>query len=87
MAEAQARGIWITPAPGLTVVAADGRSLQGTAKMGPNHAGPGAHVATASFMVSADARGRGVGTALLTFALDWARGQGSRYASSASVVC
>jgi ribosomal protein S18 acetylase RimI-like enzyme len=30
-------------------------------------------VATASFMVAADARGRGVATALCRFALDWAR--------------
>jgi GNAT superfamily N-acetyltransferase len=61
-----------------TVVAiATGRIL-GTAKMGRNRDGPGAHVATASFMVAAAARGRGVGTALCQDALAWARGQGFR---------
>jgi GNAT superfamily N-acetyltransferase len=44
--------------------------------MGPNRLGPGAHVATASFMVAGDARGRGVGRALGEYALAWARAQG-----------
>jgi len=68
-------GIWIAP-PGRTVVAVAGTQILGSAKMGPNRAGPGAHVATASFMVAAGARGRGVGTALLVDALAWAREQG-----------
>ena len=73
---AMARDLWLERPPGLTVVAeADGRVL-GTAKMGPNRAGPGAHVATASFMVAPDARGRGVGTGLCRFALAWAEGRG-----------
>ena len=76
MTEAQARTAWLEPAPGLTVVALDGERILGTAKMGPNRPGPGSHVATASFMVAADARGRGVATALCRFALDWAREQG-----------
>lgn len=42
-------------------VAVDAENIVGTAKMGPNRAGPGSHVAAASFMVAADARGRGVG--------------------------
>ncbi|TWP50925.1 GNAT family N-acetyltransferase [Lentzea tibetensis] len=75
MTESDARAIWVERPPGLTVVAADGGAL-GTAKMGPNKAGPGAHVATASFMVAAEARGRGVGTAMCRFALDWARDRG-----------
>jgi GNAT superfamily N-acetyltransferase len=76
MTEAEARGVWIEAPPGLTVVAIDGDRVLGTAKMGPNRSGPGSHVATASFMVAADARGRGVATALCRFALDWAREQG-----------
>jgi predicted N-acetyltransferase YhbS len=65
----QAYGTWIEASPGLTVVAvADGR-IAGTAKMGPNQAGPGSHVSTASFMVAADSRGRGVGTSLCRFAV------------------
>jgi GNAT superfamily N-acetyltransferase len=76
MSEAQARDTWIETPPGLTVVAADGGRVLGTAKMGPNRAGPGSHVSTASFMVAADARGRGVGTALCRYAIDWARTAG-----------
>jgi len=76
MTEAQARAAWLEAAPGLTVVALDGERILGTAKMGPNRPGPGSHVATASFMVAADARGRGVATALCRFALDWARERG-----------
>ena len=44
--------------------------------MGPNRPGPGSHVATASFMVATDARGRGVGHALGEYALQWARDHG-----------
>jgi L-amino acid N-acyltransferase YncA len=72
----QAREVWVEAPPGHTVVACDGPSVLGTAKMGPNHPGPGSHVATASFMVAADARGRGVGRALGEYALAWARGRG-----------
>lgn len=76
MSEAQARGIWIEPAPGLTLVAAEDGAVLGSAKMGPNRPGPGSHIATASFMVAAEARGKGVGTALCQHALDWARAHG-----------
>jgi L-amino acid N-acyltransferase YncA len=76
MTEAEARAIWIQAPPGHTAVAVEGDTVLGTARMGPNRAGPGAHVANASFMVAGDARGRGVGKALCQFALDWARRQG-----------
>jgi GNAT superfamily N-acetyltransferase len=72
----QERLLWIEASPGLTVVAVDGDRVVGTAKMGPNRGGPGSHVSTASFMVAAAERGRGVGTALLRFALDWAKAEG-----------
>jgi L-amino acid N-acyltransferase YncA len=72
----QARHVWIEAPPGQTVVACDGTRVLGTAKMGPNRPGPGSHVATASFMVAAGARGRGVGHALGEYALAWAREQG-----------
>ncbi|MEU8658151.1 GNAT family N-acetyltransferase [Actinoplanes philippinensis] len=76
MPEAVARTMWVEQPPGLTVVAVvDGRVV-GTAKMGANRPGPGSHVSTASFMVAADTRGRGVGTALCRFAVDWARRNG-----------
>ena len=72
----QARETWVEPAPRHTVVAVEDSHILGTAKMGPNKAGPGSHIATASFMVSGDARGKGVGTTLCRYALDWARAAG-----------
>jgi GNAT superfamily N-acetyltransferase len=76
MTETEARAIWIESPPGLTVVALEDERILGSAKMGPNRPGPGSHVATASFMVGAEARGRGVGTALCRYALDWASAHG-----------
>ena len=76
MTSDQARAIWIEPPPGHTVVAVQDGQVLGTAKMGPNRPGPGSHVSTASFMVGPQARGKGVGTALCAYALDWARSQG-----------
>jgi GNAT superfamily N-acetyltransferase len=76
MTEEQARAIWVEAPPGRTVVAVEDGRVLGTAKMGPNRPGPGAHVSTASFMVAAGARGRGVGAALCEYALDWARSHG-----------
>src|SRR3712207_919840 len=65
--------------PGHTVVAVDGDQVLGSAKMGPNRPGRGAHVATASFMVDPASQGRGVGRALGEYAVRWARDNG--YAS------
>lgn len=76
LTDEQARALWVEPPPGHTVVVVDGGRVLGTGRMGPNRAGPGSHVSTASFMVAADARGRGVGTALCRYALEWARGKG-----------
>jgi GNAT superfamily N-acetyltransferase len=74
----QARQVWVEAPPGQTVVACDDDTSRvlGTAQMGPNRPGPGSHVATASFMVAVEARGRGVGRALGEYALWWAREQG-----------
>lgn len=72
----QAREVWVEAPPSHTVVACDGSRVLGTARMGPNRPGPGSHVATASFMVSSEARDRGVGRALGEYALSWAREQG-----------
>jgi GNAT superfamily N-acetyltransferase/predicted enzyme related to lactoylglutathione lyase len=63
MSEADARAAWF-PSPGRTVVAAVGGTVVGTAKTQPNQAGPGAHVANASFMVDPAHGGRGIGRAL-----------------------
>ncbi|MGK5733365.1 N-acetyltransferase family protein [Streptomyces sp. URMC 124] len=75
MTETDAR-MWVEQPPGLTVVAVEGERVLGTAKMGPNRPGPGSHVSTASFMVAAGARGKGVGRALCEFAVDWAEKSG-----------
>lgn len=76
MTAEQAYQTWVGVPPGRTVVAVDGDRVLGTATMGTNRPGPGSHVSTAGFMVAADAGGRGVGTALCEFALDWARERG-----------
>jgi L-amino acid N-acyltransferase YncA len=80
--EDEARAIWFpgggTP-PSHTVVAteADGTVL-GTAETGPNHGGPGAHIATASFMVDPAHSGQGVGRALGQHVLGLACAEGYR---------
>jgi len=74
----EAKALWMEPPPGRAVVAVDGERVLGTAKMGPNRPGRGAHVATASFMVDPAARGRGVGRALGEHVVAWAREAGYR---------
>jgi len=76
LSSAGAEALWMEPAPGLTVVAVDGDDVLGSAKMGPNRPGRGAHIATASFMVDPAARGRGVGRALGEYMIDWATAAG-----------
>jgi GNAT superfamily N-acetyltransferase len=69
---------WLESAPGQTVFAETGGVIVGSAKMGPNCPGRGAHIATASFMVDPAAQGRGVGRALGEHVIDWARAAGYR---------
>jgi GNAT superfamily N-acetyltransferase len=77
LTEEEARAVWLENGPGGRVaVAVEGELVLGTAKMGRNRPGPGAHVATASYMVAPDARGRGVGRALVVESLAWARASG-----------
>jgi L-amino acid N-acyltransferase YncA len=85
--EEAAREIWMAAAlPNRTVVAVErdtggdtgGDTILGTAKMGPNHRGPAAHIATASFMVAPEHGGRGVGRALGSHVLEQARADGFR---------
>lgn len=69
--------LWLEQPPGRCIVAVNAeRVVLGSAKMGPNRPGRGAHVATASFMVAPEAQGQGVGRALGIEALRWARAEG-----------
>jgi L-amino acid N-acyltransferase YncA len=74
----EARALWMEPPPGQTVVLVEDGTVLGTAKMGPNRPGPGDHVGTASFMVAASARGRGVGRRLGEHVVAWHREAGFR---------
>jgi L-amino acid N-acyltransferase YncA len=74
----EARPWWMEQPPGRTVVACEGDVILGSAKMGPNRPGRGAHVATASFMVDPANQGRGVGRMLGEYAIDWAQSAGYR---------
>lgn len=73
-----AHALWMRPPPGRTTVALDAGRVVGSAKMGPNRPGRGAHVGTASLMVDPDAGGRGVGRALAVEMVRWHREQGFR---------
>ncbi|MCC2278667.1 GNAT family N-acetyltransferase [Streptomyces morookaense] len=73
------RALWMPGPPGHTVVAvAEDGTVLGSAKTGPNQMGPGAHIATAGFMVSPAAAGRGVGRALGEYVLARAKAEGYR---------
>lgn len=82
--EDEARRWWMAAPPGRTLVAVDrvtgdaADTIVGTARFGPNQAGPGDHVANASFMVDPDRAGRGVGRALGEQVLAEARAAGFR---------
>ncbi|PRH76275.1 GNAT family N-acetyltransferase [Streptomyces solincola] len=76
----EARGWWLLPAPDRTVVAVEEASgrIVGTAKMNRNQAGPGSHIASASYMVDPAHGGRGVGRTLVEDSIAWARAAGYR---------
>jgi L-amino acid N-acyltransferase YncA len=77
--EEDSRRSWMATAlPNRTLVAVEGDTVLGTAKMGPNHRGPAAHIANASFMVSPEHGGKGVGRALGEYVLTQARADGFR---------
>jgi GNAT superfamily N-acetyltransferase len=59
--------------------AADGPpAVLGSYRLGPNKAGPGSHIGSASYMVAGAARGRRVGRAMVLHCLDQARTAGFR---------
>jgi GNAT superfamily N-acetyltransferase len=75
MSEDDARSIWMVGPPGITFVAVDGDRVLGSANAYANRQGPGAHVASASFMVDPKFAGRGVGRALGEHVIGWASDQ------------
>lgn len=76
ISEGQARASWMVRPPGRVVVAeAPDGALVGTANMYANRGGPGAHIASASYMVDPAHQGRGVGRSLVEDSLQWARQQ------------
>ena len=76
---AEGRRIWLAPPPDQAWLITDAaETVLGTYKTGPNRAGPGSHVATASYMVAASARGRGVGRAMVVHSIGQARAGGFR---------
>jgi len=79
LSETAARSRWMHDPPGRTFVAVDAvGTVVGSAEMEPNHEGPGAHIATASFMVDPGQQGRGIGRALCAHTLETARADGFR---------
>jgi GNAT superfamily N-acetyltransferase len=72
----EARPWWMEPPPGQTVVAVADGVIVGSAKMGPNRPGRGAHIATASFLVDPAHQGHGAGRALGEYVIDWCRSAG-----------
>lgn len=73
-----ARSLWFEPTATVLVAVDDDGTVLGSAKTGPNRPGRGGHVSTASFMVSPEAGGRGVGRALGERVLERARADGYR---------
>jgi L-amino acid N-acyltransferase YncA len=71
-----ARSLWMEGPPSRVIVAVDDGRIAGSAKMGPNRPGRGAHVSTASFMVDPNAHGRGIGRALAVDVITRARDEG-----------
>ncbi len=76
--EAATAAAWLEGAPARCVLACRAGEVVGVAKMGPNRPGRGAHVATASFIVDATARGLGIGRRLGGHVVEWARTAGYR---------
>ena len=87
LTEDRARRLWMVGPPGRTVVAIDDDgAVVGTANMYANRPGPGAHVASASFMVDPARAGRGTGRGLGEAMLQWARDRGFRAVQFNAVV-
>jgi L-amino acid N-acyltransferase YncA len=86
--EATGRRIWMVEPPGRVSVAEDEATneILGSSSMYRNRGGPGAHVASASFMVDPGQSGRSVGRALGEDMIAWAKSAGFRAIQFNSVV-
>jgi L-amino acid N-acyltransferase YncA len=78
LSSSEAQRLWMAEPPDTTVVAVREGTILGSAKMGPNRPGRGAHVATASFMVDPAHHGQGTGRRLGEHVVAWARASGYR---------
>ena len=87
LTEPDARASGCSAPPGRTTVAVDDDgTVLGSAKMNPNHAGNGSHIASASFMVDPARSGKGVGRALGEDMIAWATDEGYRLIQFNAVV-
>jgi ribosomal protein S18 acetylase RimI-like enzyme len=79
ISEEDARRAW-TGSPKEIFIAEDGDTGQivGTYYLKPNHDGPGSHVCNCGYVVSADARGRGVASLMCEHSQDEAASRGFR---------
>jgi L-amino acid N-acyltransferase YncA len=75
--EEVARKLWAEP-PAATFVAEDDGRVVGTYFVRPNQPGRGNHVANGGYLVAADARGRGLASALCEHSVGTARRLGYR---------
>jgi ribosomal protein S18 acetylase RimI-like enzyme len=75
---AAGRALWFGVPPEQTWVAELGSELVATYHLGPNHAGPGSHIANASYMVSAGVRGLGIGRTMVVHSIEQASEAGYR---------
>ena len=62
--ERDAHHLWVETPTATFVAADDGNRILGTYYIKPNQPGPGDHVCNCGYVVAADARGRGVATAM-----------------------
>ena len=78
ISRADALAYWFAPGTHTYVAKEPGMEIAGTYILRPNQSGGGSHVANAGFMVSASARGRGLGRAMAEHSLSEARRLGFR---------
>ena len=78
MSSDDGRLLWFGTPPDQVWLVAAGETVLGSYRLGPNKAGSGAHIGSASYMVGEAARGRGIGRAMVLHSLDQARAAGYR---------